>query len=106
MFDRLLPEEMPFSALNLELSTVPVDEGFSRLKGRPGWAIPWLENDLSMTSPQLWVGRVRRDAYDALRYGCQDLIGVHWRTEDAGPMVAAPAQENQRRDRNGQADCG
>ena len=92
MFDRLLPKEMPFSALNLELGTIPVDEGFSRLKGRPGWAIPWLENDLSMTSPQLWVGRVRRDAYDAWRYGCSGLVGIHWRTEDVGPMVAAMAQ--------------
>ncbi|MCI0498356.1 MAG: hypothetical protein L0Y36_01560 [Planctomycetales bacterium] len=92
MFDRLLPKTMPFSALNLELGTVPVDEGFALLKGRDGWAIPWLENDLSMNSPQLWVGRIRRDAYDAERYGCDGLIGIHWRTEEVGPMVAALAQ--------------
>ena len=92
MFDNLLPKEMPFAALNLELGTIPVDEGFSRLKDRPGWAIPWLEDDLSMTSPQLWVGRIRRDAYDAHRHGCKGLIGIHWRTEEVGPMVAALAQ--------------
>ena len=92
MFDRLLPKTMPFSALNLELGSVPVDEGFARLKGRPGWAIPWLEDDLSLSSLQLWVGRIRRDAYDAQRYGCDGLIGIHWRTEEVGPMVAALAQ--------------
>jgi hypothetical protein len=92
MFDNLLPKEMPFAALNLELGTVPVDEGFSRLKGRAGWAIPWMENDLSMSSPELWVGRIRRDAFDAHRHGCTGLIGIHWRTEEVGPMVAALSQ--------------
>ena len=92
MFDRLLPKEMPFSALNLELGSVPVDDGFTRLKGRPGWAIPWLEDDLGLSVLQLWVGRIRRDAYDAQRYGCDGLIGIHWRTEEVGPMVAALAQ--------------
>jgi hypothetical protein len=91
-FDRFLPKEMPFAALNLELGTVPVDEGFSRLEGRAGWAIPWLEDDLSMSSPELWAGRVRRDAYDAHRYGCRGLIGIHWRTEEIGPMVTALAE--------------
>jgi hypothetical protein len=92
MFDNLLPKEMPFAALNLELGTVPVDEGFSSLKGRDGWAIPWMENDLSMSSPELWVGRLRRDAFDAHRHGCTGLIGIHWRTEEVGPMVAALSQ--------------
>jgi hypothetical protein len=92
MFDNLLPKEMPFAALNLELGTVPVDEGFSRLKDRAGWAIPWMENDLSMSSPELWAGRIRRDAYDARRLGCTGLIGIHWRTEEVGPMVAALSQ--------------
>jgi hypothetical protein len=92
MFDKLLPKEMPFAALNLELGTVPVDEGFSRLKDRAGWAIPWMEDDLSMSSPELWVGRIQRDACDSHRYGCRGLIGIHWRTEEVGPMVGALAQ--------------
>ncbi|MFO1522218.1 MAG: malectin domain-containing carbohydrate-binding protein [Kiritimatiellia bacterium] len=92
MFDKLLPPQMPFAALNRELGTVPVDEGFARLGGRAGWAIPWLEDDLGMSSPQLWVGRVLRDAYDAKRHGCSGLIGIHWRTEEIGPMVAALAR--------------
>jgi hypothetical protein len=92
LFDRVLPTNMPSSCINLELGTVPVDGGFERLKNRPGWAIPWMEDDLSMSSPQLWVGRIRRDAYDAARYGCEGLMGIHWRTEEVGPMVAALAQ--------------
>lgn len=92
LFDQVLPKEMPFAALNLELGTVPVDAGFARLTNRAGWAIPWMEDDLSMTSPELWVGRIRRDAYDAHRYGCRGLLGIHWRTEEVGPMVGALAQ--------------
>ena len=96
MFDNLLPKEIPFAALNRELGTVPVDDGFARLRGRAGWAIPWMEDDLSMSSPELWVGRILRDAYDAKRLGCQGLIGIHWRTTEVGPMVAALAQSQWR----------
>jgi hypothetical protein len=96
LFDRVLPKEMPFSCINLELGTVPVDAGFAQLQGRPGWAIPWLEDDLSMSSPQLWVGRILRDAYDARRFGCQGLMGIHWRTAEVGPMIAALAQSQWR----------
>ena len=96
MFDNLLPKEMPFAALNRELGTVPVDDGFARLRGRAGWAIPWMEDDLSMSSPELWVGRILRDAYDAKRLGCQGLIGIHWRTTEVGPMVSALAQSQWR----------
>ena len=91
MFDRLLPTNMPFSCINLELGTVPVDPAFAQLQHRPGWAIPWMEDDLSMTSPQLWAGRILRDAHDAHRYGCDGLMGIHWRTAEVGPMVSALA---------------
>ena len=92
MFDRELPTNMPFSCINLELGTVPVDPGFARLTSRPGWAIPWLEDDLSMSSAQLWAGRILRDAHDAHRYGCDGLLGIHWRTAEIAPMVAALAE--------------
>ena len=75
-FDKLLPKEMPFAALNRELGTVPVDDGFAQLRSRAGWAIPWMEDELRMSSPELWVGRILRDAYDAERLGCQGLIGM------------------------------
>ena len=91
LYDRILPKEMPFSCINLELGTVPVDSNFARLKDRPKWAIPWLEDDLSMSTPQMWVGRVRKDASDALKYGCTGLMGIHWRTREVGPELTALA---------------
>ena len=44
-----------------------------------------------MTSLQLWAGRMRKDAADALGYGCTGLMGIHWRTRAIGPNVAALA---------------
>ena len=35
---------------------------------------------------------MRRDAADALRYGCDGLIGIHWRTRELGPNVLALAR--------------
>ena len=45
-----------------------------------------------MISPQLWVGRIRRDAYDAHKYGCDGLMGIHWRTINVAPMASALAK--------------
>lgn len=90
--DNILPKEMPMSCINRQVGHEPVEPGFSKVTGRPKWAIPWLEDDPAMSSPQLWVGRMRRDAYDALQYGCTGLMGIHWRTRILGPNVSALAQ--------------
>ncbi|MBN2000119.1 hypothetical protein JW935_21385 [candidate division KSB1 bacterium] len=90
-FDQVLPKDMPFSCINREVGFSPVDTDFENMHLRPKWAIPWLEDDPAMISPQLWVGRVRRDAVDALKYGCNGLFGIHWRTRNIGPSVAALA---------------
>jgi hypothetical protein len=91
LFDKELPKEMPISCINRNVGHDPVEEGFSRIEGRPKWAIPWLEDDPAQIIPQLWVGRMRKDASDALRYGCTGLMGIHWRTRILGPNVAALA---------------
>jgi hypothetical protein len=65
---------------------------FDRIGGRSKWAIPWLEDDPSLTSPQLWAGRMRKDAQDALAYGCDGLLGIHWRTRVLAPNISALAQ--------------
>jgi len=80
LFDRVLPKKVAASCINREVGKAPVDPNFARIEGRPLWAIPWLEDDPSLTSPQLWVGRMRQDAVDALKYGCDGLMGIHWRT--------------------------
>ena len=92
MFDNLLPKEMPMSCINRNVGFAPVEVGFTRVEGRPEWAIPWLEDDPGLTIPQLWVGRMRRDAADALAYGCSGLLGIHWRTRVLGPNVSALAK--------------
>jgi hypothetical protein len=91
MFDKVLPKEMAVSCINREVGRTPVEKGFADVKGRGKWAIPWLEDDPALTSMQLWVGRMRRDAFDARRYGCDGLMGIHWRTRVLGPAVAALA---------------
>jgi len=91
MFDNFLPKEMPMSCINRNVGFAPVEPGFARVEGRPKWAIPWLEDDPALIIPQLWVGRMRRDAADALAYGCTGLLGIHWRTRILGPNVSALA---------------
>ncbi len=91
LFDKELPKQMPLSCINRNVGHAPVEEGFSGVEGRPKWAIPWLEDDPAQIIPQLWVGRMRKDAFDARQYGCTGLMGIHWRTRILGPNVAALA---------------
>lgn len=91
LFDKVLPKQMPVSCINRQVGHDPVEPGFAKVHGRPKWAIPWMEDDPALASPQLWVGRMRRDAADALAYGCTGLMGIHWRTRILGPNVSALA---------------
>lgn len=91
-FDNLLPKDMPFSCINRQFGFTPVDAGFKTIQDRPKWAIPWLEYDWPLVESQLWAGRVRRDALDAYNYGCNGLIGIHWRTQVLSPQIGALAQ--------------
>jgi len=91
-FDNVLPKTMPFSCINRQVGKAPVEPQFAKVKGRPKWAIPWLEDDPGMISPQLWAGRMRKDGADALAYGCTGLMGIHWRTRILGPNVSALAK--------------
>jgi hypothetical protein len=91
LFDRILPKEMPMSCINRQTGYAPLEPGLSRIDRRPKWAIPWLEDDSRMAMPQLWAGRMRRDAADAHAYGCTGLMGIHWRTRILGPNISALA---------------
>jgi len=91
-FDAHLPKNMPVSSLSRGLGHQPIDEAFGRVKGREKWAIPWLEGDNNLATPQLWVGRGRIDAADALAYGCTGLLCLHWRTRVVDPSASAIAQ--------------
>jgi len=91
-YDQLLPKDVAVSSINTELGFDPVEPGYARIHGREKWAIPWLEDDLALANPQLWVGRIRKDAADALAYNCTGLFGIHWRTQIIAPNFAALAQ--------------
>lgn len=90
--DKALPKECPMSCISRNVGHDPVEPGFSAIKGRPKWAIPWMENDPDLTAPQPWVGRMRYDAVDSLNLGCTGLLGIHWRTKAMQFNVSALAQ--------------
>ena len=92
LFDRELPKNISFSCINREVGKSPVDVAFAQVSGRSCWAIPWIEDDPSLLAPQLWAGRVRKDAADALAYGCDGLLGIHWRTRILSPNFLALAR--------------
>jgi len=92
LFNNLLPKNATMSCINRNLGFNWVDSEFVRIEGRPKWAIPWLEDDGVLVLPQLWAGRARRDAADALSYGCSGLIGIHWRTKILAPNISALAK--------------
>ncbi|MCX5655299.1 MAG: hypothetical protein NTY65_11685, partial [Planctomycetota bacterium] len=77
LFDKTLPKDMPMSCINRQVGKTPVEPGFAKIEGRPKWAIPWMEDDPNLCSVQLWAGRMRKDAADALKYGCTGLLGIH-----------------------------
>ncbi|HVV70118.1 MAG TPA: hypothetical protein VHI52_01185, partial [Verrucomicrobiae bacterium] len=79
-FDEVLPKKMPFGVINRQQGYARVEPAFAKIGGRPKWEISWMEDDPALVCPQLWAGRVRKDAQDAYRYGCTGLMGIHWRT--------------------------
>ena len=89
--DRMLPKNVPMSCINRRVGHIADEPYFANIIGRPKWVIPWLENDSDLIAPQLWVGRMRWDAADALRLGCTGLLGIHWRVKQMAPNVSALA---------------
>ncbi len=78
-FHQALPEDVIFSSLNDNLGWDAVSEEYGKLEGRERWPIPWLEDDPAMWLPQFHVNRSVRDMDLAEKYGCQGVLGIHWR---------------------------
>lgn len=78
-FHTHLPEDIIFTSLNDNLGWDPVDEEYGKLGGRERWPIPWLEDDPAMWLPQFHVHRAAEDFDRAEKFGCQGLLGIHWR---------------------------
>lgn len=86
-FHRELPGDIIFTALSDQLGWDPVHEVFGKLEDRERWPIPWIEDDPAMWFPQLHVNRFQRDIQLAEDYGCQGMLGIHWRHRIVDPVA-------------------
>jgi len=78
-FHAHLPEDVIFTSLSDNLGWDPVSEEYAKLENRERWPIPWLEDDPAMWLPQFHVSRAAEDIDRAEKFGCQGLLGIHWR---------------------------
>ncbi len=91
-FHKAIPGSIPVSCITEMFSFIPLDENYGKMEGRKTWAIPWMESDNYLANPQIFVSRSRKDAADALAYGCEGLMGLIWRTRIIAPTISALAQ--------------
>jgi hypothetical protein len=82
-----LPEDIIFSSLNDTLGWDPTNEAFGKLGNRERWPIPWLEDDPSMWFPQFRASRFQMDMKRAKDFGCQGMLGIHWRHRVVDPTA-------------------
>ncbi len=86
-FHQRLPEDIIFSALSDSLGWDPVNEAFGRLGSRERWPIPWIEDDPSMWFPQFRASRFHIDMKRSQEFGCQGMLGIHWRHRIIDPTA-------------------
>jgi hypothetical protein len=82
-----LPEDIVFAALSNSLGWDPVSEEYGKLGSRERWPIPWLEDDPSMWMPQFRASRFESDMKRARDFGCQGMLGIHWRHRIVDPTA-------------------
>ena len=54
---------------------------------RERWPIPWIEDDPSMWFPQFRASRFEMDMKRAQDFGCQGMLGIHWRHRAIDPTA-------------------
>ncbi|MBI3667829.1 MAG: hypothetical protein HY236_16630 [Acidobacteria bacterium] len=91
-FHKRLPMDIIFTCLSDNLGWDPVHEVFGKLEGRERWPIPWLEDDPAMWLPQFHVHRFESDMNRAAAFGCQGLLGIHWRHRIVDPTAGFQAR--------------
>jgi hypothetical protein len=95
VFDKVLPDEYSvISSIDMDVGNTPVDPAYINITRHDKWAIPWMEDDPGITAPELWVNRTLQHMEDAKKYGCNGLLGIHWRTKQTSPQIAAMAQKS------------
>jgi len=82
-----LPEDIVFSALSDTLGWDPLNEAFGKLGVRERWPVPWLEDDPAMWLPQFRASRFESDMKRAENFGCQGMLGIHWRHRIVDPTA-------------------
>ncbi|GHT23727.1 hypothetical protein FACS189430_07450 [Bacteroidia bacterium] len=100
LLDKKLPSDIPISSISRNVGHTPIDSAYRQIGRRAKWAIPWMESDEvhGLNDPQIFVSRTRKDAADALASGCTGLMGLHWRTAEVSPNIAALAQSAWQKD--------
>lgn len=93
-FHQKMPGDVVFSCLSDSLGWDPIHEVFGKMEGRQKWPIPWLEDDPGMWLPQFHAHRFQRDLTLAEQYGCQGMIGIHWRHRIVDPTATYMARRS------------
>jgi len=93
-FHRALPQDVIFACLNDQVGWDPIHEVFAKLEGRERWPIPWIEDDPAMWFPQLHVNRFAKDLALAEQYGCEGVLGIHWRHRIVDPVATYQARRS------------
>jgi hypothetical protein len=95
VFDKKLPSEWDaITSIDLNTGHDPVDPSYAKITNHKKWVIPWMEDDPTLTQPQLWVNRTLAHMEDASKYGASGLLGIHWRTRATSPQISAMAQKS------------
>lgn len=82
-FDKILPKDIIFSALDNIVVSDTVSAAYGKLsKDREFWPIPWFEYDGDQWCPQPNTKRFYNASRDAMSKGASGLLGIHWRTRD------------------------
>ena len=82
------------TSIDLNTGHNPVDPAYEKIIRHNKWDIPWMEDDPTLTQSQLWVNRTLQHMDDAKKYGCNGLLGIHWRTRATSPQISAMAQKS------------
>ena len=95
-FASILPESTDptfvVSAINGELGWQNPDAAYAKIQGDRAWSIPWMEDDLSLGSAELWVNRTFEYADRSAEYKTGGLLGLLWRTWETSPQTRALAE--------------
>lgn len=61
----------------------------ANMTGGRSWVIPWMEDDLSLASAEIWVNRTLEWANQAAEMKVDGLLGLMWRTWETSPQIKA-----------------